>query len=198
MSGIRDAASQRPQSLCASYVVHEHDPAWLHRGGRLLHLEPSVPERLRLSLSFNTMGFRFAEVLGLVQHNPLPWLPDLLLRTVAQVRASLLIHESFVPLPWPGAVSTAFPAAMYTHNPLTIVNYPELLDKQRLLPLSLVSAKVTWSREEPLDHHVLTALPGGQRLPLMAPAARDPGQVARAVAGRSWRCGSSGRACTGA
>jgi len=34
-----------------------------------------------------------------------------------------------------------------------------------------------------LDHHVLTALPGGQRLPLMAPAAPDPGQVAGAVAG---------------
>jgi DDE superfamily endonuclease len=71
---------------------------------------------------------------------------------------------------------------MYTHNPPTIVNYPELLDKQRLLPLSLVTAKVTGSREEPLDHHVLTALPGGQRLPLMAPAAPDPGQVAGAVA----------------
>jgi hypothetical protein len=71
---------------------------------------------------------------------------------------------------------------MYTHNPFTIVNYPELLDKQRLLPLSLVSGKVTWSREEPLDHHVLTALPGGQRLPLLAPAAPDPGQVADAVA----------------
>jgi DDE superfamily endonuclease len=71
---------------------------------------------------------------------------------------------------------------MYTHNPPTIVNYPELLDKQRLLPLSLVSAEVTGAREEPLDHHVLTALPGGQRLPLMAPAAPDPGQVAGAVA----------------
>jgi hypothetical protein len=34
-----------------------------------------------------------------------------------------------------------------------------------------------------LDHHVLTALPGGQRLPLLAPAAPDPGQVAGAVAG---------------
>jgi DDE superfamily endonuclease len=34
-----------------------------------------------------------------------------------------------------------------------------------------------------LDHHVLTALPGGQRLPLMAPAVPDPGQVADAVAG---------------
>ena len=34
-----------------------------------------------------------------------------------------------------------------------------------------------------MDHHVLTALPGGQRLPLMAPAAPDPGQVANAVAG---------------
>ena len=34
-----------------------------------------------------------------------------------------------------------------------------------------------------MDHHVLTALPGGQRLPLMAPAAPDPGQVAGAVAG---------------
>jgi DDE superfamily endonuclease len=34
-----------------------------------------------------------------------------------------------------------------------------------------------------LNHHVLTALPGGQRLPLMAPAAPDPGQVAGAVAG---------------
>ena len=34
-----------------------------------------------------------------------------------------------------------------------------------------------------MDHHVLTALPGGQRLPLMAPATPDPGQVAGAVAG---------------
>jgi hypothetical protein len=34
-----------------------------------------------------------------------------------------------------------------------------------------------------LDHHVLTALPGGRRLSLMAPAAPDPGQVAGAVAG---------------
>jgi hypothetical protein len=55
---------------------------------------------------------------------------------------------------------------MYTHNQFTIVNCPELLDKQRLLPLSLVYAKVTRSRVEPLDHHVLTALPDGQRLPL--------------------------------
>jgi hypothetical protein len=60
------------------------------------------------------------------------------------------------------------------------VNYPELLDKQRLLPLSLVPVEVTWSGEEPLDTHVLTALPGGQPL---APAAPDPGQVAGAVAG---------------
>src|SRR5690349_15150316 len=84
------------------------------------------------------MGFRFAEASRHVQHNPLPWVPDLLLRTAARVRLSLLIHESF---PWPGTVSTAFPAAMYTHNPNTIVNCPELADKQRLLPLSLVSAK---------------------------------------------------------
>jgi len=63
------------------------------------------------------------------------------------------------------------------------VNYPELLDKQRLLPLIRGFCEVTWSREEPLDHHVLTALPGGQRLPLLAPAAPDPGQVAGAVAG---------------
>ena len=34
-----------------------------------------------------------------------------------------------------------------------------------------------------MDHHVLTALPGGQRLPLMAQATPDPGQVAGAVAG---------------
>jgi hypothetical protein len=34
-----------------------------------------------------------------------------------------------------------------------------------------------------LDHHVLTAPPGGQRLPPLAPAAPDPGQVAGAVAG---------------
>ena len=34
-----------------------------------------------------------------------------------------------------------------------------------------------------MDHHVLTALPGGHRLPLMAPATPDPGQVAGAVAG---------------
>jgi len=33
-----------------------------------------------------------------------------------------------------------------------------------------------------LDHHVLTGLPGGQRLPLMAPAAPEPDQVAGAVA----------------
>ena len=71
---------------------------------------------------------------------------------------------------------------MYTHNPLTIVNSLGLLDKQRPLPLFLVYARSAWSREEPLDHHVLTALPGGQRLPLVAPAAPDPGQVAGAVA----------------
>ena len=34
-----------------------------------------------------------------------------------------------------------------------------------------------------MDHHVLTALPAGQRLPLLAPGAPDPGQVAGAVAG---------------
>ena len=34
-----------------------------------------------------------------------------------------------------------------------------------------------------MDHHGLTALPGGHRLPLMAPATPDPGQVAGAVAG---------------
>ena len=34
-----------------------------------------------------------------------------------------------------------------------------------------------------MGHHVLTALPGGQRLPLLAPAAPHPGQVAGAVAG---------------
>ena len=78
---------------------------------------------------------------------------------------------------------------MYTHNPFTIVNCLELLDKQRPLPLLLASARSTWSREEPLDHHVLTALPGGHRLPLTAPgpaallaAAPGPVQVAGAVA----------------
>jgi len=74
------------------------------------------------------------------------------------------------------------PAAMYTHNLFTAVNYPELLDKQRLLPYPWFLRRHR-SREEPLDHHVLTALPGGQRLPLLAPAAPDPGQVAGAVAG---------------
>ena len=39
----------------------------------------------------------------------------------------------------------------------------------------------TWPREEPLNHHVLTPLPGGQRLPLLAPAAPDLAQVAGAV-----------------
>jgi hypothetical protein len=33
-----------------------------------------------------------------------------------------------------------------------------------------------------LDHHVLTPLPGGQRLPLMTPHPPDPAQVADAVA----------------
>ena len=33
-----------------------------------------------------------------------------------------------------------------------------------------------------MDRHVLTGLPGGQRLPLMAPAAREPAQAAGAVA----------------
>jgi len=79
-------------------------------------------------------------------------------------------------------LSRRSPAAMYTHNLFTIVNYPELLDKQRLPPLCLVLRRHR-SREEPLDHHVLAALPGGQRLPLLAPAAPDPGQVAGAVAG---------------
>lgn len=54
--------------------------------------------------------------------------------------------------------------AMYTHNPSTIVNYPELLDKQRSLPLFLVSAKTPGQEKGPLDHHVLTGLPGGQQL----------------------------------
>jgi len=39
----------------------------------------------------------------------------------------------------------------------------------------------TWPREEPLNHHVLTPLPGGQRLPLLAPAAPDLARVAGAV-----------------
>lgn len=34
-----------------------------------------------------------------------------------------------------------------------------------------------------MDHHVLTALPGGQRLPLLAPAGPGTGQVVGAVAG---------------
>src|SRR5437762_13716258 len=38
-------------------------------------------------------------------------------------------------------VSVKFSPAMYTHNKFTTVNYPELLDSQRPLPLSLVSAK---------------------------------------------------------
>jgi hypothetical protein len=70
---------------------------------------------------------------------------------------------------------------MYTHNLFTAVNYPELLGKQRLLPYPWFLRRHR-SREEPLDHHVLTAPPGGQRLPLLAPAAPDPGQVAGAVA----------------
>ena len=56
------------------------------------------------------------------------------------------------------------PMAMYTHNQFTIVNYPELLDKQRPLPLFLVSAKTPGQEKEPSDHHVLTGLPGGQQL----------------------------------
>jgi hypothetical protein len=39
----------------------------------------------------------------------------------------------------------------------------------------------TRSKEEPLNHHVLTPLPGGRRLPLLAPASPDPAQVAGAV-----------------
>jgi hypothetical protein len=39
----------------------------------------------------------------------------------------------------------------------------------------------TWPREEPLDHHVLTPLPGGQQLPLLAPASLVPAQVAGTV-----------------
>src|SRR5579859_4248194 len=39
----------------------------------------------------------------------------------------------------------------------------------------------TWPREEPLNHHVLTPLPGGQRLPVLAPAALDVARVAGAV-----------------
>ena len=54
--------------------------------------------------------------------------------------------------------------AVYTHNLFTIVNYPELLDKQRPLPLFLVSAKTPGQEKGPLDHHVLTGLPGGQQL----------------------------------
>src|ERR1700678_3270965 len=39
----------------------------------------------------------------------------------------------------------------------------------------------TRSKEEPLNHHVLTPLPGGRRLPLLAPASPDPAPVAGAV-----------------
>ena len=39
----------------------------------------------------------------------------------------------------------------------------------------------TWLKEEPLDHHVLTPLPGGRQLPLLAPASLDPAQLAGAV-----------------
>ena len=39
----------------------------------------------------------------------------------------------------------------------------------------------TWLKEEPLDHHVLTPLPGGRQLPLLAPASPDPAQLAGAV-----------------
>ena len=73
---------------------------------------------------------------------------------------------------------------MYTHNEFTIVNYPELLDKQRPLPLLLVSAKSPGPREKPLDHRVLTGLPGGQRLPLMAPATPGPAQAAAGAVAR--------------
>src|SRR5690242_63749 len=76
------------------------------------------------------MGFRFAEASRHVQHNPLPWMPDLLLRTAARVRLSLLIHESFLPLPWPGTVSMAFPAAMYTHRALFKTPYDREEEKR--------------------------------------------------------------------
>ena len=39
----------------------------------------------------------------------------------------------------------------------------------------------TWLKEEPLNHHVLTPLPGGRQLPLLAPASLDPAQLAGAV-----------------
>src|SRR6516225_1744110 len=39
----------------------------------------------------------------------------------------------------------------------------------------------TWLKEEPLDHHVLTPLPGGRQLPLLAPASPGPAQLAAAV-----------------
>jgi hypothetical protein len=54
--------------------------------------------------------------------------------------------------------------AMYTHNQFTSVNYLELLDKQRPLPLFLVSAKTPGQEKGPLDHYVLTRLRGGQQL----------------------------------
>ena len=68
------------------------------------------------------------------------------------------------------------------HNLSTIVNYPELLDKQRPLPLFLVSAKTPGQEKGPLDHHVLTLLPGGQQLPPVTAHPPDPAQVADAVA----------------
>jgi len=39
----------------------------------------------------------------------------------------------------------------------------------------------TWLKEEPLDHHVLTPLPGGRQLPLLAPASPESAQLAAAV-----------------
>ena len=39
----------------------------------------------------------------------------------------------------------------------------------------------TWLKEEPLNHHVLTPLPGGRQLPLLAPASLDPARLAGAV-----------------
>ena len=128
------------------------------------------------------MGFRFAKAFGCVaRSSALGRLTCRHGRPPGFARASLFMSLSCPAVPSRG-LRTLSAANVYTQS----AHNCELpgISRQATAPALIPGfCEVTSSREEPLDHHVLTALPGGQRLPLMAQATPDPGQVAGAVAG---------------
>jgi hypothetical protein len=99
-----------------------------------------------------------------------------LIRSASGLEETVLIRKNVALRPVTPAAVSGIPWQLYTHNQFTIVNYLELLDKQRPLPLFLVSAKTPGQEKGPLDHYVLTRLPGGQRF-------RAPGRRREAVSG---------------